>query len=70
MVYARNNDSNKLMNQLNINTNSTIFLLFFGGAALEAILSAHWTEASIWVAIGIAFLLVPVFRLKNLYFPF
>jgi hypothetical protein len=34
----------------------TIFILFFGGALLEAVSSHHWMRAWLWIAFGAAFL--------------
>ncbi len=40
-----------------LGTNVTIFLLFFGVAALEAFQTQNWLKALFWVAIGVVFLL-------------
>ena len=44
------------MKKIRLSTNFTVFLLFFGVAALEAFQSANWIKATFWVAIGIVFL--------------
>jgi len=36
--------------------NFTVFLLFFGIAALEAFQTRNWIKAAFWLAIGIVFL--------------
>lgn len=38
--------------------NATIFLLFFGVALLDAIISFSWWTALFWVVIGLAFLVM------------
>jgi hypothetical protein len=42
---------------LRLGTNVTVFLLFFGVAALEAFQSRNWLKALFWLAIGLVFLL-------------
>lgn len=37
-------------------TNFTVFLLFFGIAALEAFQTKNWLKALFWLAIGVVFL--------------
>ena len=37
-------------------TNVTIFLLFFGLTALEALQTRDWLRAVLWLAIGLVFL--------------
>jgi hypothetical protein len=37
-------------------TNTTVFLLFFGVATLEAFQTQNWIKAGLWLAIGVAFL--------------
>jgi hypothetical protein len=37
-------------------TNFTVFLLFFGVAAIEAFQTRNWIKAIFWLAIGIVFL--------------
>lgn len=44
------------MKRTNIGANSTIFLLFFGVATLEAFQTQNWPKAGLWVLIGIVFL--------------
>ena len=44
------------MKRINIGTNFTIFLLFFGVSALEAFQTQNWLKAVFWLAIGIVFL--------------
>lgn len=50
------------MKRLNLGTNFVIFLLFFGVALLEAIKESNWLKATLWVAVGIAFLLADNFK--------
>jgi len=38
-------------------TGVTVFLLFFGVAALEAFQTRNWIKAAFWVAIGFVFLI-------------
>jgi hypothetical protein len=45
------------MDGIKIGTNFTIFLLFFGVAALEAFQTRNWAKAAFWLAIGIVFLI-------------
>ena len=45
------------MERIRIGTNLTIFLLFFGVAAMEAFQTRNWTKAAFWLAIGIVFLI-------------
>lgn len=44
------------MKRISLGANFTIFLLFFGVAALEAFESRSWVKAAFWLAIGIVFL--------------
>ena len=44
------------MRKIRLGTNFTIFLLFFGVAALEALQMRNWLKAGFWLAIGCAFL--------------
>lgn len=44
------------MNKIKLGTNFTVFLLFFGIAALEAFQTKNWLKATFWLAIGVAFL--------------
>lgn len=45
------------MDRINVGTNVTVFLLFFGVAALEAFQTHNWPKAAFWLAIGIVFLI-------------
>jgi hypothetical protein len=45
------------MKQLKFGANFTVFLLFFGVAALEAFQTHNWIKAAFWLAIGIVFLI-------------
>ena len=44
------------MNKIKLGTNFTVFLLFFGIAALEAFQTQNWLNAFVWLAIGMVFL--------------
>ena len=44
------------MKKIKLGTNFTIYLLFFGVAALEAFQTRNWPKAAFWLAIGIVFL--------------
>ena len=44
------------MNKIKLGTNFTVFLLFFGIAALEAFQTKNWLKAIGWLVIGVAFL--------------
>lgn len=44
------------MGQIHPGTDFTVFLLFFGVAALEAFQTRNWTRAAFWLAIAIGFL--------------
>jgi len=44
------------MGNIKLSTNFTVFLLFFGVAALEAFQTRNWLKVIFWVAIGIVFL--------------
>lgn len=44
------------MKRIRVSTNFTVFLLFFGVAALEAFQTRNWLKAVFWLAIGIVFL--------------
>jgi hypothetical protein len=44
------------MKKIKLNTNFTVFLLFFGIAALEAFQTLNWIKSIFWVGIGIVFL--------------
>lgn len=45
-----------ILNRVKLGNNFTVFLLFFGVAALEAFESRSWLKALFWLAIGIVFL--------------
>jgi hypothetical protein len=45
--------------------NFTIFLLFFGVAALEAFQTSNWAKAGFWLAIGIVFLVADNLRKRE-----
>jgi hypothetical protein len=45
------------MPRLQLGTNVTVFLLFFGVAALEAFQTRNWLKAALWGAIGLVFLM-------------
>ena len=40
----------------------TIFILFFGAAALDAIQTRNWLRSAFWLAIGIVFLVADNLR--------
>lgn len=44
------------MKKVKLGTNFTVFVLFFGLAAVEAFQTHNWLKAIFWVAIGTAFL--------------
>jgi hypothetical protein len=44
------------MGGIKLGTNFTVFLLFFGVAALEAFQTRNWIKAVFWAALGIVFL--------------
>jgi hypothetical protein len=44
------------MKKMNLGAGFTIFILFFGVAALEAFQTQNWLKAVFWLAIGVAFL--------------
>jgi hypothetical protein len=52
----------KEMNKINLGTNFTVFLLFFGVATLEAFQTKNWLKAAFWLAIGVVFLLADNLR--------
>jgi len=52
------------MKKIRLGTNFTVFLLFFGVAALEAFQTRNWLKAVFWLAIGIVFLLADNFKKK------
>lgn len=43
--------------EIKFGMNFTVFLLFFGVAALEAFQTRNWTKAAFWLAISIVFLI-------------
>lgn len=43
------------MNKIKLDMNWTIFLLFFGVAALDALQTQNWIRVGFWLAIGFAF---------------
>jgi hypothetical protein len=45
------------MMKMNLGANFTVFLLFFGVAALEAFQTRNWLKATFWLAIGGVFLI-------------
>jgi hypothetical protein len=53
------------MKKIRLGTNFTVFLLFFGVAALEAFQTHNWLKAVFWLAIGIVFLLADNFKKKS-----
>lgn len=53
------------MKKLRLGTNFTVFLLFFGVAALEAFQTANWAKAAFWFTIGSVFLLADNLRRKD-----
>lgn len=44
------------MKAIRLGSSVTVFLLFFGVAALEAIQSRNWLKMVFWLAIGTVFL--------------
>jgi len=46
-------------------TNFTIFLLFFGVAAVEAFQTKNWLKVFFWVALGLVFLLSDLIKKKD-----
>lgn len=44
------------MRKIQLGANFTVFLLFFGVAALEAFQTSNWIKAAFWLAIGLMFL--------------
>lgn len=44
------------MKRIKLGANFTVFLLFFGVAALEAFQTQNWLKAAFWLAIGVVFL--------------
>ena len=52
------------MNKLSF-TNFTVFLLFFGVAAIEAFQTRNWLKVVFWFAIGLVFLISDLRKKKN-----
>jgi len=50
------------MNKIKLGTNFTVFLLFFGIAAIEAFRSGNQVKVVFWLAIGFVFLAADNFR--------
>ena len=44
------------MKKINVSANFTVFLLFFGVAALEAFQTQNWLKAGFWLVIGVVFM--------------
>ena len=44
------------MKKIKLNTNVTVFLLFFGVALLESLQTGNWLKSIFWIAIGLVFL--------------
>ncbi len=42
---------------MKVGTNTAVFVLFFGMALLEAFQDGNWIKATLWLVIGIVFLL-------------
>jgi len=40
----------------------TIFILFFGAAALDAVQTRNWLRSMFWLTIGLVFLLLDTLR--------
>jgi uncharacterized membrane protein len=53
------------MKNIELGTNFTIFILFFGVATLEAFESKNWVKAVFWLAIGIVFLVADNLKSKK-----
>ena len=45
------------LNTVKFGAGVTVFLLFFGVAALEAFQTRNWIKAAFWLAIGLVFLI-------------
>ena len=45
------------MLRIKLGANFTVFLLFFGVAALEAFETRNWLKSIFWLAIGLVFLI-------------
>jgi hypothetical protein len=50
------------LRRINFGSNVAIFLLFFGLAMLEAFQDRNWIKASLWLAIGLVFLVADNLR--------
>ena len=50
------------MNKIKLGTNFTVFLLFFGIAAIETFKSGDWINVVFWLAIGFVFLAADNFK--------
>jgi hypothetical protein len=50
------------LKRIKLGTNFTVFLLFFGVAALEAFQTRNWIKAAFWLAIGVVFLAADILR--------
>lgn len=53
------------MKRINLGTNFTVFVLFFGVSILEAIQTANWAKAVFWLAIGFVFLFADNWKKKE-----
>jgi len=53
------------MKNIELGTNFTIFILFFGVATLEAFESKNWVKAVFWLAIGVVFLVADNLKSKK-----
>lgn len=56
-IAGCNYDVKTIMKNIKIGTGFTIFILFFGMAAIEAFQSFNWLKAIFWFVIGLVFLL-------------
>jgi hypothetical protein len=54
-----------LMGKIKLGANFTVFLLFFGVAALEALQTRNWVKAAFWLAIGVVFLVADNLKKRN-----
>jgi hypothetical protein len=52
------------MKTIRLNSNFTVFLLFFGVSLLESFQNQNWIKAFFWLAIGIVFLAADNLRSK------
>jgi hypothetical protein len=46
-------------------TNTAVFLLFFGVAAVEALQTRNWLKVGFWCAIGLVFLVADLKKKKE-----